>query len=135
MKIITPDLIFSDWIFAWYLLYAFRIVKISPKFALIIGLIENLIMLSLVVVYGRHTVTAFQFAGVIFLIKIIPLYYLRNERIKTVDLIYTGLIFILFNFWLYLRGQTFFSNALTIHDSLLYGKNKTPFMSLFSFYA
>ena len=130
---ITPDLIFSDWIFAWYILYAFKIVHFSPKFALIIGLIENLIMLILVAVYGRHTSTAFQFAGVIFLIKITPLYLLRTERIRRIDMLYTLILFISFNLWLYLNGQTFISNAQAIHDSLLYGKNETPFMALFNY--
>jgi hypothetical protein len=35
------DIIFSYWIFAWYLCYVFKWTHYSPKLALLFGLIEN----------------------------------------------------------------------------------------------
>lgn len=131
-KVLRPDLIFSDWIYIWFVLYYFSFIKWSPKFALIIGLIENVVMLLLVILYGTKKKTALHFFIVIFMIKIIPLYYLKDENIKWKDVKCTLYIFILFNIWLYMNGQTFISNGKKIHDSLIYGKGETPFMSFFN---
>ena len=35
------DLVYSYWIFAWYLLYIFKIIPYNPKLVLIIGVVEN----------------------------------------------------------------------------------------------
>jgi hypothetical protein len=61
-------------------------------------------------------------------IKVLPLYYLRNEPINMKDIIFTGVLFIIFIIWLHLNKQSLFGNSKLIHDSLLYGKDKTPFM-------
>ena len=45
MKYYRFDLLFSYWIFIWYLLYIFEIIDASPKLALIVGLIENAMLL------------------------------------------------------------------------------------------
>ena len=48
------DYFFSYWIFAWYILYVFSIVKYNPKFALTIGLIENIIKLFFMLYHKNH---------------------------------------------------------------------------------
>ena len=59
-----------------------------------------------------------------------PLYYLRNESIRLNDIYFTCGLFLLFVFWLHLNEQNLVGNIKLIHDSLLYGKDETPFMSL-----
>ena len=46
------------------------------------------------------------------------------------DIYFTGGLFLLFVFWLHLNKQSLVGNIKLIHDSLLYGKDQTPFMAL-----
>jgi hypothetical protein len=129
MAALRTDLVFSYWIYFWYILYAFKITNYSPKFPLILGLIDNIIMLVLMLMYGTSKRTIFYFIIINTLIKVVPLYYLRNEPIKMNDIIFTALLFTIFIVWLHLNRQSLFGNAKLIHDSLLFGQDKTPFMA------
>ena len=125
------DLVFSYWIYIWYIIYAFNIIKMyNPKFALILGLLHNLTMFILMILYGTSRRTIFYFIIINTLIKIIPLYYLRNIPIKMRDIYFTFGLFLLFIIWLHMNKQNLIGNTKVIHDSLLYGKDNTPFMSL-----
>lgn len=128
MSVLTPDLIFSDWIFFWFILYVFKITTYSPKFPLILGLIYNIIMLVLMLMYGKSKSTIFYFIIIITMIKVLPLYYLRNEVVIMKDILFTIILFIIFVIWLHLNDQSLYGNAKVIHDSLLFGQDKTPFM-------
>lgn len=129
MSALRIDLVFSYWIYFWFILYAFKITKYSPKFPLILGLIDNIIMLFLMIVYGTSRRTIFYFIVINTLIKIVPLYYLRNQPLKMKDIYFTIFLFILFIIWLHLNRQSLIGNLKLIHDSLLYGQDKTPFMA------
>ncbi len=130
MAALRADLVFSYWIYFWYLLYAFKITTFSPKFPLLIGLIDNLIMFFLMLSYGTSRETIFYFLIINTLIKAVPLYYLRNEPIKWKDIYFTGLLFVLFIAWLRVNEQSLIGNLKVIYNSLLYGQNKTPFMAI-----
>ena len=130
MAALRGDLVFSYWIYAWFILYELHIIEYSPKFPLILGIIHNLIMLIFMILYGTSIRTIFYFIVINTLIKIIPLYYLRNEAIKLNDIYFTSGLFLLFVFWLHLNEQSLVGNIKLIHDSLLYGKEQTPFMAL-----
>ena len=129
MAALRTDLVFSYWVYFWYILYAFKITNYSPKFPLILGLIDNLIMLILMLFYGTSKRTIFYFIIINTLIKAVPLYYLRNEPIHIKDIMFTCVLFILFILWLHINKQSLFGNAKLIHDSLLFGQDKTPFMA------
>jgi hypothetical protein len=130
MAALRADLVFSYWIYLWYVLYAFKITIYSPKFPLILGLIDNIVMLALMLVYGTSRRTIFYFIVINTLIKIVPLYTLRNEPIKWRDIYFTTILFCIFILWLHLNKQSLFGNIKIIHDSLLFGQDKTPFMAL-----
>ena len=130
MAALRADLVFSYWIFAWFILYEFRFTEYSPKFPLILGVIDNLIILILMLLYGTSKRTIFYFIVINTLIKVMPLYYLRNESIQLNDIYFTFGLFLLFIFWLHVNEQSLVGNIKLIHDSLLYGKNQTPFMAL-----
>ena len=130
MAALRFDLVFSYWIYIWYIIYAFKLTKYNPKFALILGLIDNCIMLILMLLYGTSRKTIFYFIIINTIIKIIPLYYLRNIPIKMSDIYFTIGLFILFVLWLHINKQNLIGNIKIIHDSLLYGNDNTPFMSL-----
>jgi len=124
------DLVFSYWIYIWYIVYAFKLISYNPKFALILGLLHNFIMLILMILYGTSKRTIFYFIIVNTLIKIIPIYYLQDVQIKIRDVYFTFGLFILFIIWLDMNKQNLVGNIKIIHDSLLYGKDNTPFMSV-----
>jgi hypothetical protein len=129
MATLRADFVFSYWIYLWYILYAFRITEFSPKFALILGLLDNMVMFVLMLLYGTSRRTIFYFLIINIFIKVAPLYYLRNEQIKIKDLLFTTGLFIVFVLWLHMNKQSLIGNVKLIHDSLLYGQNKTPFMA------
>ena len=130
MAALRGDLVFSYWIYIWFILYEFKFTGYSPKFPLILGVIDNLIMLILMILYGTSRRTIFYFIVINTLIKILPLYYLRNESIKLTDIYFTCGLFLLFVFWLHVNKQSLVGNIKLIYDSLLYGKDQTPFMAL-----
>jgi hypothetical protein len=130
MPALRFDLVFSYWIYAWYLLYTFNITSYSPKFALSLGLLENMIMLALMLVYGTSKETIFYFILINTLIKGLPLYYLRHQSIHLKDVYFTGGLFVLFILWLHLNSQSLVGNMKIVYTSLLYGKDQTPFMAL-----
>ena len=132
MAAIRADLVFSYWIYAWFILYVFKFIKYSPKFPLILGLIDNIIMLLLMLYFGSKSRTIILFIIINTLIKVVPLYYLRNQRIKMSDIYFTVGLFIIFVIWLHINKQNLAGNLKLIHDSLLYNKFQTPFMSLFN---
>lgn len=124
------DFIFSYWILIWYLAYVIQFTNISPKFALMFGVAENIAMFSYIAYVGTPISILMRFGFANLIIKIIPLYLLRGEPIRRVDVIMTLLIFGLYNAWLYVNGETFSRVVAQITDSLVHNKNETPFMKL-----
>ena len=129
-KALRADLVFSYWIYLWFILYVFKFTTYSPKFVIMLALIENAIMLVLMCLYGTSRETIFYFILINTLIKVLPYYYLREQPIKTEDIYATIVIFIIFNIWLHINKQNLVGNVKLIHDSLIFGKNETPFMTL-----
>jgi hypothetical protein len=80
--------------------------------------------------FGTSRKTMVVFAIINILIKVVPLYYLRNVPIKMVDIYATIILFILFVIWLHINRQSLVGNLAKIYYSLLYGKNETPFIVL-----
>lgn len=130
MTALRADLVFSYWIYVWYILYAFKFIMYSPKIALILGVIDNLIMLLLMTLYGTSRRTIFYFIMINTMIKVVPLYYLRNEVIKASDVYFMMGLFVVFVLWLHINQQSLVGNIKLVHDSLVYGKDQTPFMAL-----
>ena len=130
MAALRADLVFSYWIYICFILYELKLIEYSPKFTLILGVIDNLIMLILMILYGTSRRTIFYFIVINTLIKVVPLYYLRNESIRLKDIYFTCGLFLLFVFWLHLNEQSLVGNIKLVHNSLLYGKDQTPFMAL-----
>lgn len=130
MAALRVDLVFSYWIFFWFILYAFKITSYSPKFPLILGLIDNAGMLLLMLLYGTSYLTIIYFIIINTIIKAIPVYYLWREPLKMKDIYFTAFLFIIFVIWLHINKQSLMGNIKLIHDSILYSQGKTPFMAL-----
>ena len=102
------DLIFSYWIFTWYLLYISKIVNYNPKFAILIGIIDNTIMLLMMIYFGSNMYTIVMFIIINTFLKIVPYYTLWNKKIERKDIIVTLFLFIIFIIWLYINKQNLF---------------------------
>ena len=124
------DFIFSYWILLWYLAYAVKFTNLSPKFALLIGIVENLALFAFMIYKRTDIDSLLRFGFGNLLIKVLPFYLLRNEIIKQSDVIVTLLVFALYNAWLYINNETFISIVEKTTDSLVHNKNNTPFMKL-----
>ena len=124
------DLVFSYWIFAWYLLYKARLINYNPKFIIIVGLIENLLLLVYMVMHGSNAHTIQWFIFINTLIKVIPFYTLRNERIKMRDVWFSGLVFGMYAVWIVVNRQSLAGNYKAVVDSLIHNRDETPFLEL-----
>jgi hypothetical protein len=102
------DYLFSYWIFVWYLLYFFRITKYNPKFILICGIIENIILLFFMIYYKTKTIVILLFIFGMFIIKIIPTYIIWNTNIKGKDILFTFTLFFIYLIWLYINNKSLY---------------------------
>jgi hypothetical protein len=100
------DLIFSYWIFTWYVLYEFKIITYSPKLALIVGLISNIILLLLMIFYNNSIIIIVLFCIIQIFIKIIPLWRLRNNHIY--DFKALAILFIIYMIWLFINNTNIY---------------------------
>jgi hypothetical protein len=86
MELYRFDLLFSYWIFTWFIFYYFGFVKSSPKLAIIIGIIENIVLLiSMIFIQKRSfkLIIIFIFLNTSF--KGIPLYLVWKDKINTIQ--------------------------------------------------
>lgn len=124
-----PDLVFSYWIFAWYLLYFFGFFKLyNPKFAMILGISINLIMLFLMFYYNTKYYLILLFIIVVAIQKIIPLYIILDDKIHNKDIIATFILFIIYLFWYKFNNKNFSNIIKPQKDLILHNKNTFPGM-------
>jgi len=101
------DFVFSYWIFAWFLLYWFKWIDFSPKLALLLGVMENLVLFVFIIL-RKSWIFVFSFVVINLLIKILPLYLLRKEKINIHrDLSILIFIFFLYVSWIFINEKTF----------------------------
>ncbi len=101
MAALRIDLVFSYWIYLWFILYVFKYTIYSPKFALTLGLLDNIVLLFLMFIWGTSVKTIIWFIIINTLIKIIPLYYLRTEPYKMKDVYFTVVLLLIYIIWLH----------------------------------
>jgi len=122
------DYIFSYWIFAWYVLYEIKIVDYNPKFALTIGIIENIIILCFMFYYNNSVIYIFLFCFINFFIKIIPLWRLRNITYDQYDIIVSICLFIIYLSWLLFNRVNISVMIQNSINSIKNNKPNTPFI-------
>jgi hypothetical protein len=103
-------------------------VYYSPKFAFILGVIENVVLLFMMMYNKVNTVSLVAFSIIIFTFKVIPLYIIRTDYITVKDIIFTLFLFNIHLMWLIVNGENFYSSTTKIIDSLTHDKNETPMM-------
>jgi hypothetical protein len=133
------DLIFSYWIFLWYLLYICKIVNYNPTFALFCGLFENAILLSLMLYYNTHKKLLLLFFIMTIFLKLIPLYTLVfyknqtlsiNRMVTSKDIFATFVLFFIYVFWVTIHQKSPSDFQQQTIDLIIHNKNTLPGMTL-----
>ena len=129
-KIIRIDFIFSYWLFFWFLLYKFNITNYNPYIGLIIGLIVNTIMFILFLKYKNYY-KALLFIIINTIIKIIPIYILRDSKTSKKDIYALFILYIIYSIYKYLFNKDTKLFHLKINMNNYKDKSiNTPFMIL-----
>jgi hypothetical protein len=123
------DLVFSYWIFAWYLLYILNFTKYNPKFAIMIGILENVVLLIFMSLNGANHRTVGYFILVNTFIKLLPFYTLRHEKIRIRDIQATVILAIIYVGWIFFNNQSITGNYKLVYDSLTKNKDTMPFLA------
>lgn len=122
--------VYSYWILAWYILYMFNITTYNPKIWIIIILIF-IFILSCILLYLKKYNALVSIIAVNFVIKVIPLWTIRNTKILMRD-VYAGLLlFIIYNLWIMYNNESLYSlyNQLCV-PLLNDGQLNNPIMHL-----
>ena len=129
----SVDIVFSYWIFAWYLLYIVKIVKYSPKFAIGIGILENILLLCFMILNGSNRRTIFYFVFINTFIKVIPFYTLKRERIQVKDVYAFFALFLGYLIWIIINKQNLAGNYKMVYESLIHNTDEMPFLRLVNY--
>ena len=130
---ISPDLILSDWIFAWFVIYYIFQKKLgddyNPYYALYAGLILSLLIMVATI---KDAQFLFFYFIMIFSIKIIPMYLIRNTRYTPSKLLVFSAVFIIYNIYLTIRQTNIIQVYKDIFYSLQKRDNNTPVFYMLS---
>ncbi len=120
------DLLFSYWIFLWYIVYILSVTTYNPTFALVFAALENFMMLAFM--YKTKIDTVIFFIIIIVLFKLIPLANI-NRRIHTRDIYATMILFFIYCVWLYVNGHTLYY-VFKVSKDVIDNKTDLPFTSV-----
>ncbi len=121
------DFTFSYWIFMWYILYILSIVKYNPKWALTIGLIENIIALLFMFFYKNSFINIFLFCFINLFIKVIPLWSLRKTKYHINGIYSLIILFCIYLLWLKINNFNFIENSYQWFDFIKKDNDPGPF--------
>ncbi len=125
---IRVDLLFSYWLFIWYILYEIEITQYNPKAWLIFALIINFYNIFFMIYFKRfYNLLLFIIAISIF--KVIPIWTLRNTIIYIKDIIAGFVIFFIYYAWLIYNNKSIYTLFKQFYNSIKYNNIKnTPAM-------
>ena len=130
---ITPDFIFSDWIFAWFIIYYIFQRKIgddyNPYYALWAGLLLSLLIMFATI---KDPLFLFFYFIMLFSIKIIPIYLSRKTIYTSKKLMVFLSVFIFYNIYLTIRQTNIIQVYKEIFYSLKERNNNTPIFYMLS---
>ena len=110
-QVMRFDHIFSYWIFIWWILYQMKLTTFNPKLLLIIA---SIYMIIVIVIKTQEEITnnnnnnkkknyychTLPFSIAVCILKLYPLYTLRNSIIQESDIYFTFLFFLIYLSWL-----------------------------------
>ena len=103
------DFIFSYWVFLWYLLFYFGIINVlNPKFAILLGIVENMIILFFMIYYKTKLQLIVTFFIMVIILKLLPIYTIWNTKIRSQDILATLVLFLIYVFWVFMNKKSMF---------------------------
>ena len=139
-----PDFLFSYWIYAWFFLFYFTpdhstkgtpsdFIKkyLNPTVAFYVALAENLLTFLAILIYNPEINILLKFIAMMLVVKIIPLYLLRNYPIQfSRDIPVLISVFIAYNVYLAWNETDLWDVYKRTFESIRQGQNYTPFFGL-----
>jgi len=124
------DLYFSYWIFVWFLLYLFGIIRYNPKMAILFATIVNLFVLVYLFIKDLSVRYISLFVIIQIIIKFIPYLFLYKTHMLKRDYYATFSIFIIYLIWIYANDFTFRGIMNFEINTFIQQKYDTPMMYL-----
>jgi len=125
------DFIFSYWVFLWYILFYFGIINVlNPKFAILLGIVENMIILFFMIYYKTKLQLIVTFFIMVIILKLLPIYTIWNTKIRSQDILATLVLFLIYVFWVFINKKSMFGFIQNIKNMILHNKNTLPGMIL-----
>lgn len=123
----TYDLLFSYWLFLWFLMYYFHVIHYNPKWMFILAMIYISIIIIIMIYKNLSTIKIFIFFMLAIIFKVIPFYLIRNDSMKLKDIIFGIVLFFIYYLWVcYRKGNNKFIKIYTV-DVFRF---KTPIMAI-----
>jgi hypothetical protein len=127
---ITPDILFSYWVFAWFVVYIAAPGCVpSPYYALAFSLATNVAALVYYTAILRDPHFTILYATMLTLFKALPLYWV-SDKPKAGAAEATILVAVAYVIYLAARGTSPVQVYKAVNASLRRGTDDTPFMRL-----
>lgn len=120
------DMIRSNWILVWFILFYFKIIKYNPKLALTLAVIINIIQICLMIYFKNVFINIVILIIFISFMKIIPLWMLRKTKYESKQILYVFVFLILYSFWLFVNGHTLYSFFIKAYNDTKDNKSFGP---------
>lgn len=139
------DFLLSYWILVWFALFYFTPEKstepiskwirrhLNPSLGFYFAFIENVATLLLLIIYNPDLWLIFKFISMIVILKVIPLYLLRNYAIRWKhDTLVFVVVFGIYNLYLAWNETNLYEIYERTITSIRKGDSQTPMYSLLS---
>jgi hypothetical protein len=133
----SPDLIFSYWIFALFIIYytfhkRYELTYMNPTLLLSVALCQQILAFLYYVYEKLPWIVLLLYFIVILLFKVVPLYLLRNSNHKN-NVGFSLVFFIIYLAYLDYAGTSFTNIYTQLNESMIKGANDSPFFKVFGF--
>lgn len=134
-NIIRLDLIFSYWIFIWFILYILKLIKFNPKFAIIIAVLEYYLTSFVLYYLGSPLNKLVKYILINSAIKVVPLYFVWNTKMNMpTDAYITFGLFLVYLVWLQLNSTNIIKIYNDLIQSYIDSKERKGKKSIISYY-
>ena len=120
------DLVFSYWLFAWFLIYEYGGTTYNPKPWFVIGLLENTLLFGTMLYYRNPAPILILFILINTCIKLIPLWILRDTPFRRSDVIAGLVLFGIYLGWARLQVDSIQQQVENSYKNIKEGKPTTP---------
>ena len=103
-----------------------KVVNYNPKWALTIGLIENIFLFALMIFYKNSFINIFLFCFINLFIKILPLWTLRKSKYDINGIYSLIILFSIYLLWLKINNIPF-KNSNEWYDYIKKDNDPGPF--------